>query len=218
MSEKISLKDAERKVFQSTFADGLWDVLIGGFALEFSIAPLLSESMGDFWSSVVFLPFFGLVYLAIWLTRKYVVTPRLGKVSFGLVRKKKLARITMVMLVINSLIAILGIVAALLVERTAGGRTGGIFGLFPTALGLFCLLGFSFTAYLLDYSRLYFYGLLLFAAPIVGEWLYQNHGVSHHGWPVTFGVAAAIMILAGLTTFVRLLLENPPIEAPFEGI
>lgn len=218
MSEKISLKKAERKVFHSVFADGLWDVFIGCFALEFSIAPLLSESLGDFWSSVIFLPIFGLVYLAIWLTRKYVVAPRLGKVNFGVVRKKKLARATMVMLVINSLIAILGIVVALLAERAAGSGTGGIFGLFPTALGLFCLLGFSFTAYLLDYPRLYFYGLLLFAAPPVGEWLYQHHGASHHGWPIVFGVAAAIMILTGLATFLRLLLKNPPIEAPAEGI
>ena len=81
MHPPISLKSAERKAFQSTFADGLWDVFIGVFALEFAIAPLLSKTLGDFWSSAVFLPVFGVVYLVIWLTRKYVVAPRIGTLT-----------------------------------------------------------------------------------------------------------------------------------------
>ena len=218
MSEKISLKEAERKVFHSAFADGLWDVLIGCFLLEFSIAPLLSESLGDFWSSMVFLPFFGLVYLAVWLTRKYVVTPRIGKVTFGTARKRKLARFTLVMLVANILVFILGLVTALLADRGSAGGMTSFFKLVPTMLGLFVLLGFSFAAYLLDYPRLYFYGLLLFVTPILGEWLYQNHGAAHHGWPITFGVASAIIIGTGLVTFVRLLLKNPPIDASAEEV
>ena len=49
MSTPISLKDTERKVFQSTFADGLWDVLLGcWFPLQLAIGPFLSVSMGDF--------------------------------------------------------------------------------------------------------------------------------------------------------------------------
>jgi hypothetical protein len=80
MQNPISLKSAESKAFQLSFADGLWDVFIGCMFLNFAVAPFLSETMGDFWSSAIFLPFWGLVYLAIWLTRKYVVAPRIGKV------------------------------------------------------------------------------------------------------------------------------------------
>jgi hypothetical protein len=40
MQTPVSLKTAERKVFQTTFADGLWDVFIGCFALQFAIAQL----------------------------------------------------------------------------------------------------------------------------------------------------------------------------------
>jgi hypothetical protein len=75
MANEISLKEAERKVFASTVQDGLWDILVGCVMLEFAIGPLLSQSLGDFWSSAVFLPFWGLVYLAILYLRKYIISP-----------------------------------------------------------------------------------------------------------------------------------------------
>ena len=70
-----------------------------------------------------------------------------------------------------------------------------------------------------DFGRLYVYGLLIGLAPIVGEWLYLNTGAPHHGFPITFGIAAGIMILTGLFIFVRLLHDNPvPVEgAPSEN-
>lgn len=205
MQSPVSLKSAERKAFQSTFADGLWDVFIGFFALEFAIAPLLSKSLGDFWSSAVFLPVWGVVYLAIWLTRKHVVAPRIGVVSFGKVRRQKLQKFSLVMLVANVLMFVLGILAALSFGKFSG------FGI-ASLLGLFLLAGFSTAAYILDCPRLYLYGLLLFAAPLVGEWLYANHGAGHHGYPIVFGFSAGVMILTGLALFIRLLKNNPPVD------
>ncbi|MFC1935998.1 hypothetical protein ACFLX9_04540, partial [Chloroflexota bacterium] len=60
MSQRISLKEAERRAFTKAFQDGLWDILIGCIVLLWAIAPFLSTRMGDFWSSAVFLPFWGL--------------------------------------------------------------------------------------------------------------------------------------------------------------
>ena len=205
MNSPVSLKSAERKAFQSTFADGLWDVFIGFFALEFAIAPLLSKSLGDFWSSAVFLPVFGVVYLVIWLTRKYVVAPRIGTVSFGNVRRKKLQRFSLIMLVANIVIFILGIIVALNFRKFPG------FGI-ASLLGLFLLVAFSTAAYILDFTRLYLYGLMLVVAAPVGEWLYANHGVSHHGYPIVFGFSAGVMILTGLMLFIRLLRDNPRVD------
>jgi hypothetical protein len=207
MQNPISLKSAERKAFQLTFADGLWDVFLGCFLLMFAIAPFLSESLGDFWSSAVFLPFWGLVYLAIWLTRKYVVAPRIGQVVFARPRLKRLRTFSIVMLVINGLMFLLGLAVALTFNRIPGLLISGI-------LGLFILFGFSAAAYILDYPRLYFYGLLLLILPPVGEWLYQNYGAIHHGYPIVFGFASGLMILIGLFNFVRLLKNTPRVELP----
>ena len=206
MSQQISLKEAERKAFRATYNDGLWDIFLGCFALLFVIAPFLSPSLGDFWSSAVFLPFWGLVMLAIWLIRKYVVTPRVGVVKFGPARTAKLMKFSVVMLVVNVVAFILGIIAAMNLGKIPGQMTTIIF-------GLILLISFSIMAYFLDFNRLYVYGLLTGFSPLAGEWLYVSMKASHHGFPITFGITAAIMILTGLVLFVRLLRDNPvPIE------
>jgi hypothetical protein len=208
MSEAVSLKDTERKAFTATHNDGLWDILLGCFILVFAIAPFLSASMGDLWSSVVFLPFWGLVYLAIRLIRKHVVTPRVGIVKWGHARKAKLRRFSLIMLAVNVFALILGFIAATNVGKIPGQMITLVF-----ALGF--LLAFSIAAYFLDFSRLYVYGLLVGFSPLVGEWLWLHNKASHHGFPVTFGTSAAVMIVVGLIVFVRLVRDNP---LPVEGV
>ena len=205
MSERLNLKNAERKVFRAAFDDGLWDIIIAGFALQFSVAPLLSHALGDFWSSAIFVPFLGLLFLAIWLIRKYVVKPRTGVVKFGKQRIKRLKKFTLVMVVINVLALILGIIVAFYFHALSGQMIAIIF-------GLILLTGFSLAAYFLDYPRLYVYGFLLGIAPYIGEWLYSNHGASHHGFPITFGSISGVIFLTGLITFMRFL-HNSSIAA-----
>ena len=208
MTQQISLKEAERKVFRTTYNDGLWDISLGCFFLTFGIALYLSPILGDFWSSVVLLPIWALIYLVFWLIRKYIVTPRIGTVKFGPVRKTKLAKFTVVLLAVNIFAFILGLVAAVSFGRVPGQVISIVF-------GMILLSGFSLAAYFLDFSRLYIYGLLLGFSPLIGEWLWTHGYASHHGFPITFGITASIMILVGLTLFIRLLRDNP---LPVEGI
>lgn len=208
MSQKISLKEAERKAFRTAYNDGLWDIFLGCFFLMFAIAPFLSPSLGDFWSSAVSLPFWGLVFLTIRLLRKHIVTPRVGVVKFGHTRKTKLAKFTIVMLAVNVIAFILGLFAALSFGQVPGKIYSIIF-------GMILLISFSIAAYFLDFNRLYIYGLLTMFSPLVGEWLWTQGYATHHGFPITFGTAAGIMILVGLSVFIRLLRDNP---VPREGI
>lgn len=206
MSDGLRLRDAERKVFSTIQADGLWDILLASFFLLFAVGPLLSRSLGDFWSSVVFVPFWGIVCLLIWWLRRNVVKPRIGSVRFGQPGKTRLMRFNLVMLVVNLLAFIAGMVAAT--------RFGSIPGqMFNIGFGLLLLITFSIAATILGFSRLYLYGLLLGLSPLVGEWLYNNHNAAHHGYPITFGTAVFIMFMIGLTLFLRLLHDNPlPVE------
>lgn len=202
MSQEISLKQAERKVFKTASNDGLWDIFIGTFFLQFAIAPLLSPSLGDFWSSVIFLPFWALVFIAIWLVRKHVVTPRIGLVKFGSARKRKLSKFTFLMLFANIIALIAGIFFAL----NSSVESGYIYSSF---LGFMVLILSSIAAYYLDFARLFIYGLLFVISLFVGEWLFFNFKVSHHGFPITFSIAAGIIIITGLVIFIRLVRKHP---------
>lgn len=196
-----NLKEAERKVFTATFQDGLLEIFLGCFVLMFAIAPLLSVSLGDFWSSFVFLPFWALVYLAIHFVRKHVVRPRLGQVGFGPARKARLVRFNLWMLLV--------LVAGLLLGILAAVNPLGPGWIYQAVFGLLVLALASVAAYFLDFDRLYLYGVLFAFSPMVGEWLYQNLGASHHGYPIVFGAAASLMILTGLILFIRFLREHP---------
>ena len=104
MNPQISLKEAERKAFRTRYNDGLWDIFLGCFFLMFAVAPFLTPALGDFWSSVVFLPFWGIIILVIYLIRKHLVTPRIGVVSFRPARKSKLMKFTVAMLIVNFIV------------------------------------------------------------------------------------------------------------------
>jgi hypothetical protein len=202
MSEKISLKMAERKVFRTAFRDGLWDILIGCFVLQFAIAPLLSRRLGDFWSSAVFIPLWVLVFVAIRLGKKHIVRPRIGLVKFGPARVKILTRLTTVMVAVNLAAFILGVYVAFNFKVFPGW-------MYPLFMGLMVLALSSVAAYALNTPRYFVYGLLFLFSFAIGEWLFIQFRVPHHGFPVTFGITAAIIILTGLSQFFRFLRDNP---------
>jgi len=202
MEQKFNLKQLERKVWTSFYEDGLGDIFLGCILLIFALAPFLSRiGMGDFWSSAVFIPFWAIMYILLVLLRKYVVIPRIGVVSFRQARKKRLIKFNILMLVVLSVGLILGIVSF------RGSTTQGwVHNLRFIAIVLVCS---GLAAYFLGFVRLYIYGILVALSIPVGEWLYLNAGVPHHGFPVTFGITAGIMIITGVILLLRLLRKNP---------
>jgi len=201
MTEKIDLKKIEKKAWTLYFQDGLIDIFIGCIVIMFALAPFLSESLGDFWSSAVFLPFWGLVYLLILVTRKYVVTPRIGIVKFGVVRKKKMIKFNLIIFIVLTIGFLLGLLS--FIDFNVPGW------IHMARFGLIVLITSSLAAYFLDYPRLFVYGIMFILSLLIGEWLWVNMQVSHHGFPITFGITSAIIIIIGLIVFVRLLQNNP---------
>ena len=202
MSQKISLKETEQKVFKSAFQDGLWDILIGSFVLEFAIAPFLSRSLGDFWSSAVFIPFWAIIFLVTRLVKKRVVIPRVGIVKFGSWRKARLIKFNIVTFVVGLVALALGILSSFSFDAVPGW-------VHIARFSLIILVGFSVAAYFTSFTHLYLYGLLIAFSPLVGEWLYVYANAPHHGFPITFGITAGVAILVGLVKFVRLLRDHP---------
>lgn len=202
----LDLRELERRTFRTVKDDGLWDVLIASVVALFAIAPLLSEALGDFWSSAVFLPIWLAIYLAIRVVRTRVIAPRVGRVRFGADRRQRLHRFGIAMVSANAIVFGLGVATAIGVQ--AGWiRLGGMG--FQLAFGLVSLVGFSAAAYAMSIPRFYPYGLMLAIAPLIGEWLWRRDIAEHHGFPIVFGVAAAVMLAVGVTRFALLIRSRP---------
>lgn len=203
MIDTAELKQMERATYQAATDSGLWDIFIACLVSMFAIAPSLSVHMGDFWSSAVFVPVFAVLILAIRLIERYVITPRVGVVKFALPRRRRLTRMTLVMLVLNLIAFAGGIVAAV---RFPAGE--GV--LFPFVFATLLLVMFSTLAVFWERPRYFAYGLGLFAASFVGEALWVRGHASHHGFPVVFGFCAVAIAICGVIRFVRFL---PPAQS-----
>jgi hypothetical protein len=190
------LGQVERRAFRNAYDDGLWDVLVACFVAVLAVGPLLSESLGDFWSTAVFVPVWGGAFLLIRLIRRLVVTPRVGSVRIGDYRRRRLQRFTWLMLAINIIAFAGGLLVA--VSPSTGLAPVIIFCLIVLALA-------SVAAYSLDTPRLFFYGVLLAACFPIGEWLFHEGYAEHHGFPVVFGLAALVIASIGVVRFVRML-------------
>lgn len=196
------LAHKEREVFRAAVDDGLWEVLLATFVSMFAIAPLLSRRMGDFWSSALFVPVLAVVYVVVRVARAYVVVPRVGTVRFGPARVARLRSFSVLMLAVNVVLFLIGLVAAVSTPPTGWSV--------PIGFSVVVLALLSTAAYFLDMPRLYVYGLLLAAAPLVGEWLFRAGRASHHGFPVAFGACAVVIGLTGLLRFASIARRTPP--------
>ena len=202
MSTQISLKDLEKNVFQKSFQDGLIDIQIGCVISMFAIAPLLSPYLGDFWSSMIFLPFWALIYLGVREIRKKIIHPRVGVVEYGKYRKARQKKLNFVILVFNLLVLGLGILSFFNFADLPAW-------IYPIRFSAMILVGFSLVGYMQEFPRLYLYGILIALAPLIGEFLYITFHVPHHGFPITFGITTLLIIFTGLGIFLRFLKSHP---------
>ena len=92
MSEQISLKEAERKVFKSTNQDGLLDILWGLYLLLGNSSAIILSNLGVE-APMKYAPMLAVIAIGsigLWAARKYITTPRIGMVKFSQWRKKKI--------------------------------------------------------------------------------------------------------------------------------
>ena len=207
------LSKKERDAFVSVMDTGLWDVLLASYTTIFAVAPLLSGTLGDFWSSVVFIPFWIAVFLAVSAVRKNVVIPRVGQVRWSVSRQQRLKTTTWAMLAVNALVFVIGLVALLNYQPDSSSQWA-----YPTMLSLALLVLLSIGAYALSIPRFYFYAILMAICPAVGEYLFQAGLASHHGFPIVFGFASIAIACVGLLKLARIMKLNPAmIETTDQG-
>ena len=187
------LKKLERATFLATADSGLGDIFLAAVISMMAIGPHLSVYLGDFGAAAVFLPVYALLFWVIHLVKTRIIQPRIGIVEYGEPRQKRLKSLGVIMLVVNVVALLLGLLAAYRFPMEQGD-------IFPLFLSLILLLGFSTAAFFLGIPRVFFYGILLAAAPALGEFLFQRGYATHHGFPITFGVCTVVILVAGIVT------------------
>lgn len=185
-------KKIERKVFTSFFQDGFIEAFTFIILLQLGLPALFSRSgFGDLESALITLPIALILMLAVFIVRRFVVTPRLGRVKFSPERRRKVSKLIIVPVV--TLVA--GVVLGLVFTENASLRN--IF-IAQLPLLLVPIIVFGAAAYFLDMKRLYIYGMIVGLVFPLGKYL-ETVIVSRATLPATILCAAFVFfIIAGV--------------------
>jgi MFS family permease len=211
MSTQIDLKELEKKVFKSNFEDGLWDIYLGMLLMQISLSMFLYQfDLNPLLILLILVLFVGLVFAAFWAAKKYLITPRMGLVTFNEERKRKKKKVTLIL----SLSVLFGVIVF--------GLTLGLYWLavndgprdlvqygWMIPFGLFlvnAVVVFSLIAYFYDYTRAYLYGWFYGLAYPLNIALDEAFDIRFPWFSLTF---SAIMIGIGLVLFIRFMRTHP---------
>ena len=160
MSEKLNLKELERKAWRSFFDDGLWDIYLGLLLALMGVSAFMNSldltegvHMGIYIGLLIF------TMLGFWAAKRYITVPRIGRVKFGSERKKRRIK--------TSLVLFASVVFGFILFLALGGVARGDVSralpwdvIVPAAWALNMLLVFGLMGYFLEFERLYFIGLV----------------------------------------------------------
>jgi hypothetical protein len=226
MSTNINLKEIERRVWLSTFQDGLWDIFFGLLLASSAVSARLSYSGAP--SSTRIPAYMGVMALAgliLWAGKRFITFPRVGRVKFGPARKARLTRARVVLLISLLVIAALFLAGLGVKNGWLQPPEWLLIGRMPIAsliVTLNFLVVFSLMAYFMEFNRLYLYGVLFALQEILGVGLREFAGVDI-GFFIGSAVAAVIVLFIGTVMLVRFLrdypplAEGPPSEGAFDG-
>lgn len=203
MTEKMNLKEIEKKAYRFTYQDGIYDIMFGVLLLLFALAPIIREFIGLGYILFLVIP----APLILTLGKKYITAPRIGIVKFGLKRRaarKKLVTISVILLIITFILLIMTI------TKTFPGTLGIILDGFavPLIIGISTIIGMGVFAYLKDFPHLWVYGLIIGGGIPVAEVLYKTVGTPLDGI-ITFGIPGILILFYGMLILSRFLRKYP---------
>ena len=192
-------KQIERRVFTSFFQAGFIEAFTGIFLLQLGFPALFSRSgFGDWQSALLTLPIALILLIVVFLVRRFVVTPRLGKVKFLPERRRKLSKL----IIVPILTLIAGAIVGYIFTENASLRHIFV-GQIPFIL--IPIIVFGAAAYFLDMKRLYVYGAIVGLTFPLGKYL-ETVIVSRNTLPATILFTAFVFLgiaIVFLVAFLR---------------
>lgn len=207
MSEKLNLKELERKAWRSYFDDGLWDIYLGSLLALMGVSAYMGNlELGEGLHMGIYIVLLTVVMLGMWAAKRFITVPRLGRVKFGEKRQKSRKR--------TSLVLFASVVFGFILFLVLGGVARGEISreipwevIIPAAWALNMLLVFGLGGYFLQFERLYFIGLLY--AIVLPLDFFLTETANLHIVPYMFAGAGLLIVLVGAVYLRRFLRENP---------
>ena len=197
MAEKIDLKELEKKAYKTTLQDGLIDVEIGILFVGMGINAFFSDFVPRIVNILGFIIVGIIAVMPVFIGKKYIAQPRVGLIKFGPKRKAKKKKI-LVFSLINTIILVIVVILTLSSVLQQIPLRGVVLLL---VLGLlFATLPLSIMAYLLQFPRLFVYGLLIgFGLPLAEILEFF----------VTILLMGIIILIIGLTYLLKFIRKYP---------
>lgn len=206
MSEKLNLRELERKAWRSFFDDGLWDIYLGLLLGSMGVSGLLDRSsLTEDWGMTIYIGLLALIMLAFWAAKRFITVPRIGRVKFG--HQRKVRRFKTALVLFASVV--FGLVVMLLTSATGRDGSTGFPGsaLMPALWAINMLVVFGAMGYFLDFERLYFIGLMYAITIPLNEMLISFTGLRIG--PYLFFACGALVVAMGIFFLIRFLRNYP---------
>jgi len=199
MSDRLALRELEKKAWLRTFEHGLWDIGIGSMFLMFGLTIIIDfPALSAIWIAAL-MPAFRE------MGRKLVV-PRIGHVQFRERRKLAKGRFRGVLTVMMLLGLVFFAFFTWFSGETAPDWAQWIANHFVLFIGLVWGGALAITGKLVNFPRLYAYGALVFGSLAMTDLIDGYHlGIS-------LSLVGGIILLAGIALFVRFIRHYPKLD------
>ena len=189
----------ERRVFTSFFQAGFIEAFTGIFLLQLGFPALFSRSgFGDWQSALLTLPIALLLLFVVFLVRRFVIIPSLGRVKFLPERRRRISKF----IIVPILTLIAGAIVGYIFTENASLRHVFV-GQIPFIL--IPIIVFGAAAYFLNMKRLYVYGAIVGLVFPLGKYL-ETVIVSRNTLPLTILFTAFVFLgiaIVFLVSFLR---------------
>lgn len=205
ITEKIDLKEIEKKTWRSTLEDGLLDIYFGVLVLSIGIGITLVDLLPEPFDSLlpIILMIIGLIFFL--FGKKFITQPRLGVVKFGFKQKSRKLKTVMV-LSINSIILLIFYIIRLI--------NPALWSIFPVYIQglitglLFITVPLCFAAYFLQYPRLYFIAILVGLSFFLSD-LFSIFIPEPFDALFAFSITSFVIIFIGMISLVKFIRKYP---------
>ena len=192
MSLKLNLKEIEKKVWQLNFQDGITDITIALVLIITTICQIFNELRFSLYLLYIVPVLFSTI------AKKHITSPRIGLVKFSKNRNKKRHLLSLTITAFLFVMLIFTITGSLNILQPAT----------PVILGFIILTICSVIAFVLNYNRMYIYGILITFSFTLSELAIHKTGLISNG-AFAWLISGVIILSVGIFYLILFLKKYP---------